>query len=934
MIATLRAQHDALQYEIFDNYLRFCDTTTCPFEGNTSFTYQFNISDAYQGISFTSKFVILNSAEISNVLGCIRIETTPILKSYSWYPLVIGIFCIALFVGFTYLLTAYLNPWTGTKNVYIYSSNFGKDPSVIRLITPGFFDVVKYLQFAVFLSSLSLNYPGFLQPIVSTASWSCLLFSSSLVSSSGTLPDGLYSPSASYGLERISQVNQIARVDNIWSGFIIYLLLLTAGIFLLCELVAGITWVWRKYRDFSSDLRIQNPSFLLGLVFRIYLNLFAFPFLTFSLFQCVVTKRGPTYLTSLAALSIAAWIIAMAWVSLTLYYSKSKQALYDDLPTMLRYGTFFSTYQEQGMMFFLVEFAATFMRSVAVGAVQSSGLAQIIILAIIELVYFLCIFKFQPFDRETSMNLITALFSVLRFVLIFLSLPFLTSLNVDIVVREWLGYVILVLHALVILLFLMHGIQVVVEVLLRYNGVANDNMTGAIFSLKQLSKRRQTEATAPMLDPKQTMTQKRFSHKPGSSIENRGLLGRENSIGRHNMVTPNTDTSYNPESMFDDAYVPSPTSEQGFITYNQDSAGYYRKPRQRSSIDPPNITAMLQEGKQASNADVPENGPLVDNLRRGIVSPPPAGVDYAVRESDIYYTQRAKPKKKKRRPESEFGPSMEALEDEDEDEFATYTPEPSDSNKYSDYGPRNDTGPGAAAGYTANPRRSRNANSMVGGFMDQESPSLTYNPDYDVELVDAPTSAPAGSNSLFGWFKNKRQQLFGKGYEEPSIEPRGFEVFRRGPIRGKQSFDSRTETEIINANVQEVEGQVPSLPQRSHKRISSKNSPESNGLLSESYPLHQFDAAGREGGDTVPPQIPVRSPRASTVLKPTIIHRREASDSLVETSAGTFVFPTSPSTASGMPSNPGAPVKLPGAPSTEEYYGHILEQSKNRPTSP
>lgn len=738
------------------------------------------------------------------------------------------------------------------------------------------------------------------------------MFSSSLVAqNSGDLQDGLYTASAKYGLQRMTEISQIARAEDIWSGFMIYLLLLTAGVFLLCEVVAGITWLWSKYHDDSGDSRAQNLSFLLGLVLRIYLNLFACPILTFSFFQFIVTKDGPAYLTALAALVLAAWIISAIWVSRILLRTKPRQLLHDDLPTMLRYGTLYNTYNEQGTIFFLVEFITTFMRAITIGAIQASGLAQIILLAVIELFYFFCILIIKPFDRETSMNIITCLTSVLRFILIFLSLPFLGSLNIYIVTKQWLGYVILIIHALVSLLFLMHGIQVVVEVILRYYGVATDEMTGAIYSLKQLSKRRRTtEDDIPMLDSKRAQSQRLVSHKPGSSMEGRGLLISDDpSSGT--LRTPTADgtpSTFNRDSAFEEIYIASPSSENGVFTNNRDSIGYYRKPRQRGSHDRPNFNPLL--GREPEEDVANTDGTLLDAIRSGIISPPPPGVDYAVRESDIYYTKRATHRKKRRhrRKEDTGAEVAEAKETDLADNTSpydqeTYASDDSDSNRqtrYSDYGGMTSALADGGGVLAIGKHRSRNPNSMV-GLLDGDS-SLPYSPDYDAEAGAAPAARP---NVLLNWFRNKKQQLFGKGYEEPSIEPRGFEVIRRGPIRPRRqssefsSSDSESESarDSTNQTVPDENAQeARHVPEQSPKRMSVINALETASLIAESVP----DSAE----DTSAPAIPPRSPRPR-ILRPTIIHhQREPSDSYIETSAGTFIFPTSPKTSQGTSSNP------------------------------
>lgn len=777
-----------------------------------------------------------------------------------------------MFIGATFLLTAYLNPWTGTKNVYLWSSNYGHDSSVIRLITPGFFDFFKYLQFAVFLASLSLDYPAFLQPIVSTFAWSCLLFPTSLLApDEGKLHDGLYVSNSTYGLQSIGQLNQISNVNYIWGEFMIYVLIVTGGVVLFCEVVALATWAWRKYREDTSDMRSRNFSFITGLVLRIFFNLFALPLLVFSFFQCFMTSRGAhVYLTVLAALVIVTWVLVAGFVSYHLVTTQPRHALFDDLSIILRYGTFYNTYNEAGSLFFLVDLAITLFRGVTIGAIQISGLAQIILLAMIELIFFFCTLIMRPYDKETSMNLISCLYSFVRFSLIFLSLPFLGSLDIDVVVRQWLGYVILLIHALVTLLFLMHSIQVTIEVISRYNGVGANGKIGAIYSLKQLSRRRR-KVDPPQDRKEQPSYADSEMHKKGASLDSRAILyaedrtsngglspvfngpGEESSVATtllsrgYNAAYGNTGTVThssiaNRESVFDDLNVSSPISDisspggSAPLSANpngRNSGGYYRKPRYRTnsnSHDWSNANQYMskegpsEEGNE-DDATTDKNGAELDAIRMGIVSPPPAGVDYAVREADVYYTkhgQYAPPSKKKKRHRKRKISEDENIPDEEEHAYDYGNFGSIDSNSYpqpvsrlSDYdetkGLKTDIGDHGER-KASSTRLSRDPNSLI-GLLDGE----TFDDIQEERSDKAGTSSGKNQEStgFLKWFKEKKQTLFSKDHEEPSIEPKGFEVIRRGPIRpyrksessavSSSDMDSSTESESENEEYQEQE---------------------------------------------------------------------------------------------------------------------------------
>lgn len=762
-----------LQYQVQNTYTRLCDkAASCPFTGNTSFSFQFNVSDAYQGVSFNTRFILLNGVDTENVLGCILTETSPIVQDYAWYPLVFIIFGIVLLTAATFVLASWLDPFTGTKNIMHWGCNFVNDPNVIRLITPGVFDFFKYLQFAVFLACLSLDYPGIYSPFVSSFSWSCLFFPSSVVANKKSeVSDGLYLATASFGLQRFSEILQMKNSYDIWGSFMVYMFILTGGFVLMFQLCVFGRYLYNKvHRDDGKFNAPETGSFAVGIVVRMFFNLFAFPLLVFTFFQFFVSPRGsPVYLTVLAALLLVAWLAIAAWIGHQLFRTLPRETLFTDNRLAMKFGTFYNTYTEQGSIFFAIDLLTVLLRSIAVGAVQRSGLAQIILLAVIEIFYFFSLIVYKPFDPDTSMNLVSCLTSGLRFVLIFLSLPFLNSLDVDLITRQWLGYVILVIHGLVILLFLMHAVQVVVEVLVRRSSASADDKSSTVFCMKKLSRRKKGTAMVEVKEPLASMDS---TNPEVKSYDENTLLSRGP-----------TQKSFGNKSSLGGGYVTSPVSEVSSSIVatplsahllRSDSETFYRKPRRRvNSHDPTTNAVNGTAGKE------------VDALRSEVVSPPPAGVDYAVREADLYY-----------RKQGQYGPAKRQK-----------SKRQADSN-------------------------------MAGDFAEKvEDPEFAGEHDTVSNLQEDSTGSPvvasptARRKSLISnWFKNKRPAL-NSANQDDLLAPRGFEVLSRGPIRPLQEADNASSS---SGSVQENEPATTTTTQPQAypfiiPQVKNKNSRESTG---------------------------------------------------------------------------------------------------------
>jgi hypothetical protein len=66
----------------------------------------------------------------------------------------------------------------GEHDIFLFSSNYAMLPGVLRLKTPGFFDLVFYAQFIVIAGQFNIDYPRFFALFTSNFSWSFLLFQS------------------------------------------------------------------------------------------------------------------------------------------------------------------------------------------------------------------------------------------------------------------------------------------------------------------------------------------------------------------------------------------------------------------------------------------------------------------------------------------------------------------------------------------------------------------------------------------------------------------------------------------------------------------------------------------------------------------------------------------------------------------------------------
>jgi len=649
----------------------------------------------YRFSTITPTLTIRSGDADAAELGCITVPITPdfgpTLKSALRYvPLV-----ILILVGVATVTAAMYSPW-GTTDPFRWTSNYGRDEDVLRLVTPGFADCLQYLQYVVLTGALSLEYPGFFQPAVSHGSWSVLMFNQSFVQPDGghnPVVDGVYAINGTYGLESMSQLVGMATARDIWPGMIVWLLVILICVTILTQIGFGLRWLHRELaHNTEQDLRSKNMPFTVGNIIRIVFNFLLLPIISLSFFQLVIANGSPAYSVALAAVVIVILICFSFWMVRVIASTRPKSHLFDDLPTVLLYGPLYNTYCDDAAAFAIIPILLNFARGVAIGALQPSGIAQVVLLAICEVVSVLTLIAFRPFPSPTHMNLYHGVCSSIRFLTIILSVVFVPSLTVSNATRGWIGYAILVLHVLVLIFgFFLNALQTLIEVLARLAGAGGATRGGLakVFGMRQLSKRvTQHNITRQSLGSEAAMLahgDDRMSSQFGES--------RPRSLSGSSALLLNraTASDVHASAMFDYAssqggshsraasgglYTPSPTAYTGagFPSGSPNSSTfigahprdpYYRPPRPgrrasqpSSPIEPPpkgkrSSRNFMKSGRVDTEEDLdsfsPTSGggtptpaylPAKDDLE---LEDPRKRKDYAVREVDFYYRVRGPP---------------------------------------------------------------------------------------------------------------------------------------------------------------------------------------------------------------------------------------------------------------------------------------------------
>lgn len=654
-----------------------------------NFSHDFYSSFALTSFSTTS---LVRYARGTNI-GCVSATITPDIGDLAWLFKFLPLL-VLLFVGFANIFAAVLSP-SGTSDIFHWTSNYGRNPELLRLVTPGFGDCLQYIQFAVLSASLTLNYPGFFQPIMSQPSWSTLMFNQSFVSNAPgwqSVVDGIYHTNGTYGLHKMGQLVGMAHAQDIWAGMIIWVLVIIAGTFVLIQFGFLIQWIYRWICKIpEEDLRKKNIPFSIGNVIRIVFNFFLLPIVALSSFQLVVAESSPPAPVVLAIVTLVVIIAFAVWLLYVIVTTRPRAILFDDLPMVLLYGPLYNTFSDEAAAFALIPVLLLFVRGIGLGAVQPSGIAQLVILAICEVIQIITLHAFRPFHSPTSMNAYHTFFAAMRFALIMLMVAFSPTLGVTEGPKGWIGYGILIIHGIVLVFgFFLNALQTIVEVVARLLGAGGEDERGQtsgglskIFGMRQLQRRisrrgldpsRQSQlSSAAMLNSDKALNQGYVM--PGGRVrsESAGSIGQmflnqqrsssvldSNSIDAYSVPGASAFTPTTPGDTNTFSFLPSPGTRpsrlpQSIIVENTTADPYYRPPRRRRPTNDMDTRGQRRPNSWASDilghrmsqkvGSIPEPAELDAGLTSsGTPGPyihpaiePAPQTDYSTREIDFYY---------------------------------------------------------------------------------------------------------------------------------------------------------------------------------------------------------------------------------------------------------------------------------------------------------
>lgn len=284
----------------------------CPLYANDSIVmyYEVDISDHYLKLgSYTVNFYVFANDASSELIGCNRAYVTPEHSNDVKATLSIGVPVLLVVTGLINFFTVIYSSYQESSNPFLFVASTICNENLLKQLDATVEEIITYLQFALFIGGLDLQYPGFYQPLVGQIRW-CALMGFGFIRNGITRHtelDNIYVTLNLEGLKNLATFSNDLSFYDCWPNFIlafvIWTLIMIVAHQLFLILKMSFSWFYNrkgkncgtrsheKYRFSSStDLDYEftmkkNIYHILGQVLKNFFTMFGFPFLVLTSFM-------------------------------------------------------------------------------------------------------------------------------------------------------------------------------------------------------------------------------------------------------------------------------------------------------------------------------------------------------------------------------------------------------------------------------------------------------------------------------------------------------------------------------------------------------------------------------------------------------------------------------------------------------------------------
>ncbi|KAH7914437.1 hypothetical protein BJ138DRAFT_1079613 [Hygrophoropsis aurantiaca] len=546
---SLRPPTDSLQ-SYPSNASDFCPLVAGPFALNASIP--FNTKNSLTTMNTELRAVDPNSNEIL----CLQISTTPLhpgplnspygrAKIIFWATVGLAI-TYWLLVGIARIVSAWgrgiSRPGPGIWQRFesagfilasaISGERLAISPALLRFCSPSMRDVMFHTQWCAALSMVAVQWPNFIYPLLSQASWATLTYNITLTPGAphwNPLNVEPYNPPSSFSAQ-LNDPNSPIYIDTsvqnalfllppdtppgieafAWSvgvrpaelfGICLALFLaILAGTIVISLLVYLVDWVCSRgppapltatksrlsggskdildvnaddlytprRRWIRPDVSSFHTSVLAGNLVRV-LILFHFPVTIFSAYELTIAGASRSSM-ALAGISLALFSILFPALLILRLARTPTAKLYDETRTLLALGPLYNQYRPKSQLFSSLLFVSNLTLGIAIGAGQKSGTAQAIVILVVEVISALVTSIWLPWGAGAGMGLASFLGCVARIVVAVLLVILTPTISIGSGAGGWVAYGIVIVLCLVYLAFFLMLIIKVIEAIVRILG--------------------------------------------------------------------------------------------------------------------------------------------------------------------------------------------------------------------------------------------------------------------------------------------------------------------------------------------------------------------------------------------------------------------------------------------------------------------------------
>ncbi|EEB06064.2 Trp-like ion channel [Schizosaccharomyces japonicus yFS275] len=588
-----------------------------------------------------NRVILVDGEPEKNVLACIKFNLTVPIQ-YFFTTINCLYVCLLLFVGASVIFALFFNPWTGNLDPFKAICNFSMDPDALRMTALGFTDFVLYLQFMVSTAMLTVAFPKFYINTMSLISWSTLLFR---VFSFGELQQYTFvdyvdffgkngyslSPIRTkfYGL--YSFLDSVGVNIDCWVPFMVIWIIFLLACCCLAILIVGVRWMSSRIFKYTQiKMHYSIWKFTFGVILRFFIITYN-PLVTYLSAQYVAPphRSGIVPITLFAVLTI----FFPAIVLLSMLHVSPRSDLYDNPAYLHMFGPLYNTYREEAIFFWVYHCFIQFLKGLVTGTAIASGTMQLILSVLIECTNLFAYVYWRPHYPQTNMNALNVFLSLVRLIVLFLIIPLSLRLKTPESIREMLTYAILFIHAIVCFIFMIFSTQRIVEVIARMlgarsesKGIALDRPFGwaRVFGINELKRRRRPPSNPRLsLDTSSlVLSQKSMATSSPINTVTTGFASSYVSTPASDDYTGKTNSCIAGSSTA--LLLPNSADTPSSRGDNSPVYSYYRPPKQ----------AFLNKRRMNSDRDRSLKMDILTFEQTSIFQ---NGVDYAVREADVYH---------------------------------------------------------------------------------------------------------------------------------------------------------------------------------------------------------------------------------------------------------------------------------------------------------